>query len=446
VKKRTVHIVSLGCPKNQVDAEVMAALLAEKNFRIVPRPDDADVILVNTCAFILPAKEEAIEEILRMARWKEKNKNTKLVATGCLPQRYGKTLTRELPEVDLFLGISEIPHIARHIDGLFRENAAQQHAVIGKPSFLMSAAHPRLLPKSSRSAYIKIADGCSNRCSYCIIPAIRGKARSRPLDDILMEAEGLARRGVREIILTAQDTTVYGRDLRSGERLSDLLKGLASLTGLDWIRLLYAHPAHLKEDTLKTIAGTEKICSYIDIPVQHIDDDILEAMNRRGGSAAIRGIITRARALVPGVALRTSLIVGFPGETAGRFNRLLDFVREMRFDHLGVFPYSREEDTQAAALPSRISDREKQRRRNLLMEEQAVISYTINQTLIGSHQDVLIEAQSDRPDYPFVGRCRRQSPEIDGVTYVRGNGLTIGDLAPCEVVAASEYDIFAKVL
>lgn len=446
--QRTVHIISLGCPKNLVDSEVMAALLAKSGYGITPQANKADIILINTCAFILSAKEESIDEILKMAEWKKRRKGacTHLVVTGCLPQRYGRGLEKELPEVDLFLGVGEVGNIVHHLDGLNQIEAPACRSVIGKPDFLMNAQTPRLITTPFYTSYLKIAEGCSNRCSYCVIPAIRGKARSREMKDILMEAESLVRRGVREIIITAQDTSAYGRDLKGKQNLGDLLKRLASIKGIRWIRLLYAHPAGLTDEILKAMAGYEGICKYIDIPIQHIDNDILASMKRRGGSDIIKKTVRRAREMIPGVALRTSIIVGFPGETRTKFNKLISFIRETRFDHLGVFTYSREEGTKAASYSSRISEREKELRRQLLMEEQSVISYQINKVLIGSVQEVLIEGRSEIPDHPYVGRCQRQAPEIDGVTYVKGESLAAGSLLSCKITAASEYDLFAEVL
>jgi ribosomal protein S12 methylthiotransferase len=446
VKNRTLHIVSLGCPKNQVDAEVMAAILVAQGFQITPKPQNAEVILINTCAFILPAKEEAIAEILHMARHKKTGALKHLVVTGCLPQRYGRALEKEIPEVDLFLGISEAPNIFQHLRNLAFAAPLRSRSVVHKPDFLMNADHPRLLPPSTATAYLKIADGCSNRCAYCIIPAIRGKARSRHPDDILREAAWLADKGVKEIILIAQDTTVYGRDLKEKQGLCLLLQKLAAMEQLRWIRLLYTHPAHLTEDVLTIMAAEEKICRYLDIPIQHIDDAVLKAMNRRTGSTQIFALIEKARALMPDVALRTSLMTGFPGETNTRFHRLVDLIRNIRFDHLGVFIYSREEGTPAAALSSRISEREKLRRRNLLMEEQAVISFQINQSLIGSRQECIVEGNSDRADYPFYGRCRRQAPEIDGMTYLKGKNLIIGEMLSCTITDATEYDLFGEMV
>jgi ribosomal protein S12 methylthiotransferase len=445
-----VHIVSLGCPKNLVDSEVMGASLAEGGYLLTDNAEEASVILINTCAFILPAKEESIEEILRMAAWKERENGScsHLIVTGCLPQRYKKGLEEALPEVDLFLGVAEAPHIARHLDTMLSAStdASQKRSIVGKPTFLMNAGHKRLLSKPSASAYIKIADGCSNCCSYCVIPSIRGKARSRRIDDIVKEAAELSKQGVRELIVTAQDTTAYGSDLRGKPTLSDLLHELAAINDLAWIRLLYAYPAHLTEALFQTVAAEKKICHYIDLPIQHSDDSILRAMNRKGDNRMIRETIMMARSMIPDIALRTSLIVGFPGETMGRFDKLLAFIREIRFDHLGVFTYSSEEGTAASDFPSRITEKEKDRRRNLLMEEQAQISRSINQTLIGSLQELLVEGESELDGYTIVGRCRRQAPEIDGVTHLQGGNPETGSLVACRITDADDYDLYAEMI
>jgi ribosomal protein S12 methylthiotransferase len=443
-----VHIVSLGCPKNLVDSEVMAAALASGGYLLTDSPEEASVILINTCAFILPAKEESIEEILRMAAWKRGGKGpcTHLVVTGCLPQRYRRGLKKALPEVDLFLGIAEIPNVAAHLDHLFEVGPHRRSTAIGKPDFLMNAGHGRLISGPRHSAYLKIADGCTNRCSYCAIPSIRGKARSRTIEDIMKEVELLAAQGVRELIITSQDTTAYGMDRKGKSTLSHLLRNLVGVSGIAWIRILYTYPAHLTEELLRTMAAEEKICHYLDIPVQHSDDAILRAMHRRGDSTLIRNVIKKAREIVPDIALRTSLITGFPGETPRRFENLLSFVREIRFDHLGVFTYSREEGTKAAALPSRISEKEKQRRRDMVMEVQAGISGEINSTLIGTRQEVLIEGEGELAGYPHVGRCRRQAPEIDGVTHLRGRVAETGALVACRITRADDYDLYAEII
>ena len=364
---------------------------------------------------------------------------------GCLAQRYGRELFAQMPEVDLFVGTGEVGNIVSHINKLDK-GKYKRDAVITKPDFLMNYQHPRILSTTAASTYLKISDGCSNRCSYCVIPSIRGAERSRKSDDILQEAEILANRGIKEIIITAQDTTNYGRDLKGRPRLSTLLNDMAKIKSVKWIRLLYAHPARVTTDLLEVIAANEKICRYIDVPIQHIDDDILKAMNRKVTGAKIKEVITQARRIIPGVALRTSLIVGFPGETPTRFNRLLDFVNETKFDHLGVFTYSREEGTIAADLKSHVSEKEKERRRETIMNEQAAISAAINKTLIGSAQEVLIEGESDRGDYAYIGRCRRQALEIDGITYIKNSKAQTGKIVKCKITAVDEYDLFGEII
>jgi ribosomal protein S12 methylthiotransferase len=440
IQKR-IRIISLGCPKNLVDSEVMGGLLSRSGHQLVEQNDSADVVIINTCAFINPAKEEAIEETLTVAQGKKNNPNLRIVVAGCLAQRYGKELFTQIPEADLFIGTGEVGNIVSHIEKLPQEKQ-KRSAVITKPDFLMNFKHPRILSSSTAYAYLKISDGCSNRCSYCVIPSIRGAARSRQPDDILKEAETLAGRGIKEIIITAQDTTNYGRDLKGRPKLSALLNDMADIKNIKWIRLLYAHPARVATDLLEMIAANEKVCRYIDLPIQHIDDNILKAMNRKVTGAKIKQVIAEARQIIPGVALRTSLIVGFPGETATRFNRLLDFINETQFDHLGVFTYSKEEGTIAEKLKSQVSEKEKERRRETIMNEQAAISAAINKTLIGSVQDVLIEGKSDRDDYAFTGRSRRQAPEIDGVTYITNSKAQIGNIVRCEITAADDYDLF----
>jgi ribosomal protein S12 methylthiotransferase len=444
LEKKKIHIVSLGCPKNLIDSEVMAAILFNSGFQITPSPEEAEIILINTCTFVLPAKEESINEIFRMARMKEDGKCRYLVITGCLPQRYGFILEKEIPEVDLFLGTGEIPNIAGFIRKLDGENAEAHRSFIGDPDFLMDSSYPRLISTPSYMAYLKIAEGCFNHCSYCVIPLVRGRFRSRKVDDILKETEILANGGIKEIILTAQETTAYGKDLKGKPTLATLMKGIASINGIRWIRLLYTYPFTITNEILETIAEEEKICNYIDIPVQHIDDDILKSMNRRGNSQSIKDIIRKSREIIPGVALRTSLIVGFPGETPEKFNRLLEFIKETQFDHLGVFKYSQEEGTKAAELPFQVSEEEKEERRNVIMEEQSIISYEINQSLTDSIQEIIIEEKSDIPGYRYVGRLQRQSPDIDGITYVNAQGKTPGDIISCKITSADEYDLYAE--
>jgi len=445
-KPHSVHFISLGCPRNLIDSEVMAGLLTKSGLHLTPTTDKADIIIVNTCGFIDAAKEESLEEILTLAQQKKQNgRDFKIVVAGCLAQRYGKELLAEIPEVDLFIGTGEVGNIVRYVNNLGKTDY-RRASIISKPQFLMNYHHPRVITAKASFAYLKISEGCSNRCSYCVIPALRGKARSRMPKDILREAENLVAQGFKEIIITGQDTTAYGKDLKSRPRLSDLLKNMAQIKGIKWIRLLYAHPAHVTEDLLKAIADTRKICFYIDLPIQHIDDDILKSMNRTVTSTQIKTVITQARQIIPNLALRTSLIIGFPGETQKRFARLLDFVRETKFDHLGAFTYSREEGTPAAKIKSQVSKKEKERRRDLIMTEQAIISHAINKTLIGSIREVIIEGKSDRPDYDFTGRCRRQAPEIDGITYIKGINTKIGSIVKCKIIAADDYDLFGNII
>ncbi|HPD57022.1 MAG TPA: 30S ribosomal protein S12 methylthiotransferase RimO [Smithellaceae bacterium] len=446
-KPQKVHFISLGCPKNLIDSEVMAGLLNKSGRRLTQSADDADIVIVNTCGFIDAAKEESLEEILTLAQKKKSSRQElKIVVAGCLAQRYGKELLAEIPEVDLFIGTGEVGNIVRHVNTL-KIISFRRTSIISKPQFLMNYHHPRIISAKAASAYLKISDGCSNCCSYCTIPAIRGRARSRMPKDILHEADNLASRGVKEIIITGQDTTAYGKDLKNHPRLAELLTDMTHIKGIRWIRLLYAHPAHISKDVMEAIATENKICSYIDLPIQHIDDHILRAMNRRISGTKIKEVISRARQIIPDLALRTSLIVGFPGETQKRFEKLLNFVRETKFDHLGVFTYSREEGTTAAKLKSQVSEKEKQRRRDLIMSEQVIISHAINQGLIGSVQEVLIENKSDRLNYYFTGRCRRQAPEIDGITYIKKAAKAKpGKFVKCRITAADDYDLFGEII
>jgi len=440
------HIVSLGCPKNLVDSEVMAGILMRRGFRLTTDSREAGIIIINTCAFILPAKEEAIEAILTAATYKKTAACSRLIVAGCLPQRHGAELARAIPEVDIFIGTAEVPHIAEHLTGMATPRYDGPRVRTGRPDFLMHAGHPRRLMTPSYTAYLKIAEGCGNSCSYCIIPNLRGPARSRTPEDIVAEARKLVGRGVKELILIAQDTTAYGRDLPDRPSLTGLLRELAALEELVWIRLLYSHPAKITPELIRILNGDPKICPYLDMPIQHIDDEILGAMNRRGNGRKIRSLLKTLRAEGPDIALRTSLIVGFPGETKKKFSELMDFVRTARFDHLGVFPYYREEGTAAAALPARIPAAEKERRRELIMDAQADISGQLLRRRLDTVETVLIEGKSGQADYPFVGRTRRQAPEIDGITFVRGRGLRPGRFVSVRITAVTTYDLFGEVV
>jgi len=427
-------MVSLGCPKNQVDAEQMLGVLAKQGFEITPEQDQADVIVVNTCGFIGSAKEESIGAILDAARMKKQGKCRALIVAGCLAQRYKDELSKELPEADAIIGTAEIPKVAE-ICGY----------VLGKHEHFVTASSPTLvfgLPRVSTTPrhyrYLKIAEGCSNRCSYCAIPLIRGNFTSRPIDSIIEEAKRLADEGTRELVLLAQDSTQYrDRDID----LPRLLTKLTKVRGLKWIRLMYVYPGKVSNALISVLADEEKLCKYLDIPVQHIDDRILAAMNRRGTSGDIKRTIERLRKKVPGIALRTSLIVGFPGETEVAFKRLYSFVKEYEFEHLGVFTYSPEEGTTAIDLPGRVPEDVAQERLDRIMKAQAKISLMKNRALIGTRQTVLVDTLEDMA---LIGRLQTQAPEIDGSVYLSETDAAPGEFVEVTITDAREYDLMGE--
>jgi ribosomal protein S12 methylthiotransferase len=445
-KVKKISIISLGCPKNLVDSEVMEALLMERDYDIVNSSEKSEIIVINTCTFIDDAKEESVDEIFRAIELKRIGQCDFIIVSGCMPQRYGSILEKELPEVDLFIGTGEVPRIAQHVMELVDNGRLYSKTIIKNPDFLMNSYCPRMISTPAPYAYIKIAEGCSNCCSYCVIPSVRGKFRSRRVDDVLREAEILAAKGVKELVLAAQETTCYGADLPDKPDISILMRELCSIKDLRWIRLLYTYPSHLSDKLFETMADHDKICKYLDIPVQHIDDDILKSMGRKGDSGLILDAIKRARANMPEIVLRTSLIVGYPGETARQFNRLHDFVVKTRFDHLGVFTYSKEEGTRAAEMPNQVSARIKESRKKKIMEEQGVISLEKNMCLIGSVQEMIIQEESDLSEYSFIGRIRGQAPDIDGITYIKAPPLGIGEIINCRITGADMYDLFAEVI
>lgn len=441
---KTVHLLSLGCAKNLVDSEVMLGLLREGGW--IPSPHGrATVAIINTCAFIKEAKIESLTAILEAAQRKESGQYAYLVVTGCLPQRYKSTLAQELPEVDLFLGLDNIPAIGRFLDRLVQGKIPRRE-FIRQPTFLYNHQMPRLLSTGPGSAYIKIAEGCANFCAYCVIPQIRGKLRSRKISSVLKEAEWLAGQGIKEINLIAQDITNYGRDLRKGENLKKLIKRLAKVLALRWIRLLYAHPAHIDNDLLSVIKEEEKICKYLDLPLQHIDDQILTAMNRPYTSREVWQILEKIRKEVPEIVLRTSLIVGFPGETEKRFQKLLDFVKEAQFDHLGVFIYSREEGTAAAHLKGTVPERIKEERYRQIMLAQRKISWRKQKKKVGRSMEVLIEKKIRRKGILWQGRTPGQAPEVDGVTFINRGIARPGEIKKILITKATAYDLYGEVL
>jgi ribosomal protein S12 methylthiotransferase len=441
---KTVRMISLGCPKNLVDSEVMLGLLKQKGWTPSAK-DDADVVIVNTCGFIREAKEESIETILSLAAAKEGGRVRKLVVAGCLPQRYGRELLLELPEVDFFVGTGEFHRIADLLDRSARGKLRQKQW-IDSPEFLYDHRTPRIHSSPPGSMYLKVSEGCANFCSYCVIPRIRGRLRSRPISSILKEAEEAASRGVKEINLIAQDITAYGKDRRDGSSLVQLLKGLAKVEGVRWIRLLYAHPAHLTEGLIHLIRDEEKVCKYLDLPIQHVDEGILKAMNRPPLKRKMPDLIDWIRREIPGVVLRTSLIVGFPGETEQGFRRLLEFVREAQFDRLGVFSYSPEEGTPAAALKDQVQDRIKLRRSRQIMRLQKAISLKKQKALIGSRIPVLVERPGSSPEILWEGRTQGQAPEVDGVTFLTKGRARAGDMVNVRILDAGPYDLFGEIL
>jgi ribosomal protein S12 methylthiotransferase len=437
-------MISLGCPKNLVDSEVMLGLLREKGW-IPSATDDADVVIVNTCGFIREAKEESIETILSMAVAKEKGKAQKLVVTGCLPQRYGKELLRELPEVDFFVGTGEFHRIADLLEES-EKGKMRQKQVIGAPEFLYDHRTPRIHTSFPGSMYLKISEGCANFCTYCVIPRLRGRLRSRPVSSILQEAKQAVSRGVKEINLIGQDITAYGRDRGDKAGLVRLLKGLVKVEGLRWIRLLYAHPAHITPELVHLIRDEEKICKYLDIPLQHVNEGILKAMNRPAPGKRIPDFLDWLRKEIPGVVLRTSLMVGFPGETERIFRELLGFVKEAQFDRLGVFPYSREEGTPAASLKGQVPDRIRQERYRKIMSLQKKISLKKQKTMVGSRVPVLVERPGKAPGILWEGRTRGQAPEVDGAIFLTRGDARPGEMVKVRITDAGPYDLYGKIL
>lgn len=427
-------MISLGCPKNQVDAEQMLGVLAGSGFEITSEQNEADVIVVNTCGFIESAKEESIDAILEAAKMKKEGRCEKIIVAGCLAQRYKDELLRELPEADAVIGTAQISRISEICKTAL--GGGKQVLEVSSPAMVYGLPRVSTTPRHYR--YLKIAEGCNNRCSYCAIPIIRGNFKSRPYGSILKEARMLADEGARELVLLAQDSTAY----RDGEAdLSLLLKKLAGTSGIEWVRLMYAYPGRISTSLMSVMAGEEKICKYLDLPVQHFDDKVLAAMNRRGTSQDIRATIEQLRKRVPGIALRTSVIVGFPGETEAAFKRLLAFIKEAEFEHLGAFAYSPEEGTPAGELEPRVPEEIAADRLDRIMRAQARISLKKNRALIGSRQRVLIDGMED---LALIGRLSTQAPEIDGVVYLSETEAGPGEFVDVTVTDAKEYDLMGK--
>jgi len=442
--KQKVSMVSLGCPKNLVDAEVMLGVLSKQEYEITTDEKDADIIIVNTCSFIKEAKQESIDAILDLAERKHDGHCHTLIVSGCLPQRYQEELAKELPEVDIFVGTGDYPRIAE----ILAEKAGTEDQLryTGDPDYIYDETLPRLNSSPAWYSYLKIGEGCSNCCSYCIIPQLRGAYRSRPLEALVAEAELLAGRGVKELNIISQDITRYGSDLNDGSTLETLVRRLAQIDGIQWIRLLYAYPDGITDSLIELIRDEPKVCNYLDIPIQHISDPVLKRMKRRSNSQQIKELITKLRTEIPDIALRTSLIVGFPGETVEDFSELMQFVEQTRFDRLGVFCYSREEDTPAATMPEQVSERIKRERYRKLMRAQARLSFRRNRALIGTTEQVIVEGYSEETELLLKGRSARQAPDIDGQVYITAGQADVGDIVTLRITDSSDYDLIGEII
>jgi ribosomal protein S12 methylthiotransferase len=439
---RRVHVLTLGCPKNQVDAEIMLGVLGRAGHELVAAPEDADVLVVNTCAFIGPAKEESIDAILDAARVKAAREGRKLVVTGCLAQRYADELRAELPEVDAFVGTGDITRIAEAVAG----PASTDGPVVYRGAQHELPAHgvsPRIRTGAWWTAYLKVSEGCDHTCSFCIIPKIRGRHESRPMDDVVAEAAALAAEGTVELNLIAQDLTAYGRDLRDGTTLARLLRALAiRVPSVRWLRLLYAYPASVTDELLEVIATEPAVVKYVDMPLQHVTDGMLRAMRRERSGDAIRALVRRIRAAVPGVVLRSSFIVGFPGETEADVDALCAFLEEFELDRVGVFRYSQEENTHAGTLPGQLEEAVKEARWERVMATQAAVAARLARRQVGRILEVLVEEEDGEGGW--IGRSAGQAPEIDGLVRLTGPASP-GDIVQARVTGADVYDLEATV-
>lgn len=438
---KKVAMVSLGCPKNQVDAEAMLYTLKQAGFEIGVQEAEADAIIINTCGFIEDAKKEAIENILEAAQYKKDGNCKALIVTGCLAERYRDDITEEIPEVDMVVGIGSNKDIAALTEKAIKGDYVNSY---GKKEELDLDAK-RILGGYPFSAYLKISDGCNNCCTYCAIPLIRGKMRSRTIESCVNEAKELVSTGVREIVVVAQDTTAYGEDIYGKAMLPTLLKELCKIENLHWVRVLYTYPERITDELLEVIAGEEKIVKYLDIPLQHVDKEILKRMNRKGDKDTLKALIEKIREKINGVTIRTTFITGFPGETDEQFAALHQFVKDMRFDRLGCFTYSPEEDTVAAAMPSQIDEQVKQDRLSLIMDDQMEISAELNSEKIGQRVEVLVEGYDDYLKC-YYGRTGADAPEVDGkIFFFATRPLTFGEFVTVEVNDCIEYDLLGEM-
>ena len=440
-----VGLTSLGCAKNLVDSEVILGYLRADGIEVCEDLGDAEVVIVNTCAFIAEAERESAETIRRLEELKARGEIARLVVAGCLPARRGRHLAGEFPGVDRVILPAEIPGVAgivRALDSPALNGAGDAEG----GAFLYDHLSPRLRLSPPHYAYLKIGEGCDNRCSYCVIPSIKGPARSRSADSVMEEARALAAGGARELDLISQDTTAFGGDRPGGKGLPALLGDLAGIEGVRWIRLLYGHPARYTDELLRVIAGEAKICTYVDFPLQHAAGRVLEAMRRRMTKAQVVERLARVRELVPGVTVRTTFMVGFPGETEGDFEELLDFVREAKFEHLGAFTYSRERGTPAARLPGQVPRKVKgERLRRLMMLQQEIVREA-NERMLGRTVEVMVDERLEEGTFPLRGRTAGDAPEVDGTVYLSGSGAAPGDIVPVRITGMMEYDLVGEIL
>lgn len=434
---KNVYFITLGCPKNRVDSEIMLGKLIEDDFKIVNSPEEAGYLIVNTCAFIGDSKKESIQTIIEMIE--QKGTNKKLIVTGCLAQRYVEEIKDELKEVDYFIGTGTFQNIVQ----IIKED---QRVVVDKPHYLQDFNTPRINTLLPHLAYVKIAEGCSNSCSFCVIPKIRGTQTSRELTDIVKEVKKLADNGVKEINLVAQELTAYGNDLPSKPNLAKLLKELVKINDLKWIRLFYNYPTGFSDELIDLMNSEEKILKYVDLPLQHISDKILKLMFRAGRETLIRNLIEKIKTRINNVSLRGSFIVGFPTEDDDDFNKLVNFVKEVKFEHLGVFKYSKEEQTEAAKFEGQIAQRIKNQRYNIIMKTQKDISKKTMKSYIGKELNVIIDGVSEESDLLLVGRHENQAFEIDGVTYINDGTAKRGEIVKVKVTQSGDYDLVGSII
>jgi ribosomal protein S12 methylthiotransferase len=441
--KGTFSFVSLGCPKNLVDSERMLGLLAQDGYVLVPDAQKADLVIINTCGFIDTARQESLGTIREMLERKRSGAIKGVVVAGCLAERQKEMLLEEVPEVDQIVGVFGREEIARVADRILG-NLHEQRTLFRPAPVQAQDDRARLRITPRHLAYLKVSEGCDRLCTFCAIPYMRGKHVTKPIENVIAEARELAADGVRELNLVAQDMTYYGVDLYGRPRLAELLRALEEIEGIDWIRVLYNYPSYFTDELYETLSSPKKVLSYLDMPLQHINDRMLRMMNRRHTRAQTEAIIGRLRQDIPGLVLRTTFIAGFPGETDAEFAELLAFVKETRFERLGVFPYSFEPDTPAARLPGHLDESVKTERCGRIMEAQQEIAFAFNRGLVGRTLDVLIDAPAPEGQHLWVGRTYADAPDVDGLAYVRGSGLEPGDLVGCTIVAAEGYDLVAR--